>query len=168
MRTLHLFAIGLFAGLVSTSFAQAPAPPSPEALKSLREAAQRVERNCTALYNQLRWVQIRNARQSKALAAALRLRDVSRKWTDATVSERSPRPEWLRTCSDLLLSAWVDEEQYFPSVEAAPSLAELWSNTEASLVALYNIALPIMGESPSRPMPRALASGASKTGSAGK
>lgn len=167
-RILHLLVIALLAGFVADSSAQTQPPPSPQALKALREAAQQAERNCTALYNRLRWVQIRNPRQSKALAAALRLRDVSRKWSDATVSERWPRPEWLRSCSDILLSAWVDEEQYFPSVEAAPSLLDLWSSTETSLVVLYNTALPVMGESPSRTLPQALTAGVPKAGSSVK
>ncbi|MFA6564051.1 MAG: hypothetical protein WCV00_19270 [Verrucomicrobiia bacterium] len=162
MKTLHLIITLLLAGIASISTAQTPQKLSPQSVAALRGVAQEAELNCTTFYNKLRWVQMRTADQSKAMGAALHLRDAARKFAGATTSERWPRPDWLRYCSERLLNAWVEEEQYFPSLEAPPVVLELWSHTQASLVTLYKAAEPIMGRPMGVALPQALTAGAPK------
>lgn len=156
MKTLHLIITLLLAALASNSTAQTPQKLSPQSVAMLRGVAQEAERNCITFYDKLRWVQMRTADQSKAMGAALHLRDAAKKFAGATASERWPRPDWLRYCSERLLNAWVEEEQYFPTLEAPPAILELWAVTQASLVALYKTAEPIMGRPMGVPLPQAL------------
>ena len=156
MKILHLLLIVLLAGFAANSTAQTSPALTPQSVAVLRGAAQEAEQNCTTFYNKLRWIQMRTADQSRALGAALHLRDAARKFAGATVSDRWPRPDWLRYCSERLLNAWVEEEQYFPALEATPVILELWSHTQASLVKLYKVAEPIMGRPMGVPLPQAL------------
>lgn len=159
MKTICCIGAVLFAILAVNSTAQTPPRLTPQSVLSLRGIAQEVEQNCTTFYDKLRWVQMRTADQSRALTAALHLRDAARKFAGATTSERWPRPDWLRYCSERLLNAWVEEEQYFPSLGAPPVILELWAHTQDSLVALYRTAEPIMGRPLGVQLPQALAAG---------
>ncbi|MBI5686074.1 MAG: hypothetical protein HZC54_13460 [Verrucomicrobia bacterium] len=160
MKTAHLLLVALLAGFAAHAPGQTPPKLSPQSVAVLRGVAQEAERNCVTFYDKLRWVQMRTADQSKALGAALRLRDAARKFAGATTSERWPRPDWLRYCSERLLNAWVEEEQFFPTLEAPPAILELWAVTQASLVALYKTAEPIMGRPMGVPLPQALSAAA--------
>jgi len=161
MKTTYLILIAVLAGFAVSSYSQTP-KLSPQSVAALRGVAQDAEQHCVTLYDKLRWVQMRTADQSKAMGAALHLRDAARKFAGATTSERWPRPDWLRYCSERLLNAWVEEERYFPTLEAPPAILELWSATQASLVTLYKTAEPIMGRPMGVPLPQALTAGAPK------
>jgi hypothetical protein len=163
MKSLQLVIAVMFAGLPASAPAQTPTRLSPQAVATLRDVAHAAEQNCTTFYNKLRWIQMRTADQSKAMGAALHLRDAAKKFAGATTSERWPRPDWLRYCSERLLDAWLEEEQYFPSLEAPPAVLELWAHTQASLVALYKAAEPIMGRPVGVALPQALSAALSKT-----
>lgn len=162
MTTIRLSLITLLTAFAASSFAQTQPKTSPQSVALLRGVAQEAERNCVTFYDKLRWIQMRTADQSKAMGAALHLRDAARKFAGATTSERWPRPDWLRYCSERLLNAWVEEEQYFPTLDAPPAILELWTVTQASLVILYKTAEPIMGRPMGVPLPQALTAGASK------
>ncbi|MCX6906696.1 MAG: hypothetical protein NTY01_01495 [Verrucomicrobia bacterium] len=162
MKTTHILLIALLAGFAASSFAQTPPKLSPQSVATLRGVAQDAEQHCVTLYYKLRWVQMRTADQSKAMGAALHLRDAARKFAGATTSERWPRPDWMRYCSEILLNAWVEEERYFPTLEAPPAILELWSATQASLVTLYKTAEPVMGRPMGVPLPQALTAGVPK------
>ncbi len=162
MKTTYLFLVTLFAGFAADCSAQTPPKLSPQSVAVLRGVAQEAERNCVTFYDKLRWVQMRTADQSKAMGAALHLRDAAKKFAGATTSERWPRPDWLRYCSERLLNAWVEEEQYFLTLEASPAILELWAVTQASLVTLYTTAEPIMGRPMGVPLPQALSAAAPK------
>jgi hypothetical protein len=156
MKNLRFIITVLLAAFAADSPAQAPLKLSPQSVAALRDVATVAEQNCTTYYNKLRWIQMRTADQSKAMGAALHLRDAAKKFAGATTSERWPRPDWLRYCSERLLDAWIEEERYFPSLEAPPAVLELWAHTQASLVALYKAAEPIMGRPVGVALPQAL------------
>lgn len=162
MKTTCCIVIALIATLAADATAQTPSKLTPQSVLSLRGVAQEAEQNCTTFYDKLRWVQMRTADQSRALTAALHLRDAARKFAGATTSDRWPRPDWLRYCSERLLNAWVEEEQYFPSLGAPPVILELWTHTQDSLVTLYKTAEPIMGRPLGVQLPQALGAGAPK------
>ncbi|MCX6909689.1 MAG: hypothetical protein NTY01_16825, partial [Verrucomicrobia bacterium] len=73
-----------------------------------------------------------------------------------------PRPDWLRTCSETLLDAWINVDQTFPQLQGPPPVADWWNRAQAALVALYNAAAPLMGRPTGGPLPMALSGGSAK------
>ena len=168
MKTLPLLTVLVLTGVTAIASAQTLANQSPQAVAGLRAAAKEAEQNCNIFYDKLRWQQMRTPDQSKAMAAALHLRDAARKFAGATSSERWPRPDWLRYCSERLLDAWVEEERFFPTLEVSPVLRDLWGHVQGSLVALYQTAEPIMGRPVGVALPQALNPAGPKPGPAAR
>ena len=156
----------VFAGLVAGASAQVPMPPPVpvEALVGLRGVATEAARNCELFLNDAKRVSIRNAQQGQALAAIRSLRDAAKKYADATVSARWPRPDWLRYCSETLLDAWINVDQTFPQLQAPPPVMAWWSRAQGGLVALYNAAAPYMGRPSGGPLPMALGGASQRPG----
>jgi len=159
----YVISLIAFGGLVVSAAAQAPQPPpvSPQTLASLRGVATEAARNCEFFLNEAKRVSVRNAQQGQALAAIRSLHDAAKKYADATTSARWPRPDWLRTCSETLLDAWINVDTTFPQLQGPPPVVDWWNRSQAALVALYNAAAPLMGRPTGGSLPMALSGGVS-------
>jgi len=136
------------AGFAAGVAAQGPQPPPvpPQVLAGLRGVATEAARNCEFFLNEAKRVSIRDSQQGRALAAIRSLRDAAKKYADATISARWPRPDWLRYCSETLLDAWINVDVTFPQLQAPPPVMDRWGRAQGALVALYNAAAPYMGK----------------------
>jgi hypothetical protein len=123
----------------------------------MRSAAHDAAINCNHFYDHSRQLQIRSSEMGKSLAAILRLRDTVRKYQDAVSSDYWPRPDWLRVCSENLITAWINVEVSFPQLEPTPPVVGWWDRSQHSLVDLYQASSPYIGR-PTGPLPSALAS----------
>jgi hypothetical protein len=154
------------AGFAMGVTAQVPQPPPvpPQVLAGLRGVAMEAARNCEFFLSDAKRVSIRDSQQGQALAAIRTLRDAAKKYADATVSSRWPRPDWLRYCSETLLDAWINVDVTFPQLQAPPPVMDKWNRAQGALVALYNAAAPYMGKPAGGPLPMALGGGAAQPG----
>jgi len=107
---------------------------------------------CSHFYDHSRHLQIRSSEMGNSLAAILRLRNAVQKYHDAVSSEEMPRQDWLRECSEHLLSAWVKVEVSFPQLEPTPPVVGWWNRSQDCLVAMYQASSPYIGQ-PSAPGP---------------
>ncbi|MFZ2642733.1 MAG: hypothetical protein WA117_17190 [Verrucomicrobiia bacterium] len=138
-----------------------PALP-PQVLATMRVAAHDAAINCSHFYDHSRRLQIRSSEMGKSLAAILRLRDTVRKYQNAVSSDYWPRPDWLRVCSENLLTAWINVEVSFPQLEPTPPVVGWWDQSQHSLVDLYRAASPYIGQ-PAGPLPSVLGVRVSET-----
>ena len=166
MKTyLQIICIASLAGLASLPCgADDNLPPAlpPQVLADMRSAAHDAAINCSHFYDHARGLQVRNLEMGKALAATLRLRDSVRKYQDAVSSNYWPRPDWLRECSEHLLTAWINVEVSFPQLESTPPVVGWWDRSQQSLVNLYRASSPYIGQ-PTGPLPSILGVRVSET-----
>lgn len=151
----------ILAGCVVGAAAQGPQPPPvpPQVLAGLRGVATEAARSCEFFLNEAKRVSVRDSQQGRALAAIRTLRDAAKKYAEATISARWPRPDWLRFCSETLLDAWINVDMTFPQLQAPPPVIDRWNRAQGALVALYNAAAPYMGKPAGGPLPIALGGG---------
>lgn len=159
--TRYLILMIVAAGFAMSASAQAPQPPPvpPEVLAGLRGVATEAARNCEFFLSDAKRVSIRDSQQGQALAAIRALHTAAKKYADATISSRWPRPDWLRYCSETLLDAWINVDATFPQLQAPAPVMEKWNRAQGALVALYNAAAPYMGKPAGGPLPMALGGG---------
>ncbi len=157
-KNLGLCLVAMMAALASTQVTAQPVPPGlpPHALEGMPGAAYAAARACGHFYDTAHRVPIRTRHGGETLAAIRRLRDASRSFASATISNQWPRPDWLRYCSERLLDAWIHVNRILPTVPAPASVLSTWGQAQGSLVALYKAAEPYIGRPTGGPLPAAL------------
>ena len=129
---------------------------SPQMLEDMCRAAKDAEINCGHFYDYARQLQTRNPEMSQSLAAILRLRDAAQRYHAGFIWWiHGPQSNWLRECSENLLDAWIKVEVLLPQLEPASPVAGSWDRSQQSLVNLYRVSSPYIGQ-PIAPLPSAL------------